>query len=118
MNLKHLWNEGKPWVARGLEAVEVRVKTWTQPASDRPIKGVVTDLFRGRKDLVAENAFLRQQVIILNLCRLLKSSVRDSSLKQPIGSRDAVLLKWECAEVETAAERLLVESWMELVSAR
>ena len=66
MILKHLWNKGKPWVVRGLEAVEGRVKTWTQPAPDRPIKGVVTDLFRSRKDLVAENAFLRQQVIVLN----------------------------------------------------
>jgi hypothetical protein len=56
----------QPWVVRGLEAVEGRVKTWTQPAPDRPIKGVVTDLFRSRKDLVAENAFLRQQVIVLN----------------------------------------------------
>ncbi len=66
MILKHLWNQGKPWVVRGLEAVEGRVKTWTQSAPDRPIKGVVADLFRSRKDLIAENAFLRQQVIILN----------------------------------------------------
>jgi hypothetical protein len=41
------------------------VKTWTEPAPDRAIKGVVTDLFPSRKDLIAENAFLRQQVIVL-----------------------------------------------------
>ena len=41
-------------------------KNLTQPAPDRSIKGVVSDLFRSRKDLIAENAFLRQQVIILN----------------------------------------------------
>jgi putative transposase len=66
MILKHLWNEGKQWVVRGLEAVEGRVKTWTQSAPDRPVKGVGADLFRSRKDLIAENAFLRQQVVILN----------------------------------------------------
>ena len=66
MRLKHLWNEGRQWLVRGLEAVETRVKTWTQPAPDRPVKGVVTDFFRSRKDLIAENAFLRQQVIILH----------------------------------------------------
>jgi hypothetical protein len=51
---------------RGLQAVDKRVKTWTQPTLDRAIKGVVSDLFRSRTDLIAENAFLRQQVIILN----------------------------------------------------
>ena len=64
--LKHLWNEGKKWLVRGFQAVERRVKTWTQPAPDRAIKGVVSDLFRSRKDLIAENALLRPQVIILN----------------------------------------------------
>ena len=66
MCLKYLWNKGKPWLVRGFQAVDKRVKTWTQPAPDRAIKGVVSDLFRSRKDLIAENAFLRQQVIILN----------------------------------------------------
>lgn len=30
------------------------------------MKGMVSDLFCSRKDLIAENAFLRQQVIVLN----------------------------------------------------
>ena len=66
MHLKYFWNKGKQWLVRGLQAVNQRVRTWTQPAPDRAIKGVVSDLFRSRKDLIAENAFLRQQVIILN----------------------------------------------------
>jgi hypothetical protein len=66
MHLKHLRNEGKQRLVRGFQAVEAWVKTWTEPAPDRAIKGVVTDLFRSRKDLIAENAFLRQEVIILN----------------------------------------------------
>ncbi len=66
MRLKYLWNKGKRWLVSGFQAVDKRVKTWTQPAPDRAIKGVVSDLFRSRKDLIAENAFLRQQVIVLN----------------------------------------------------
>jgi hypothetical protein len=65
MHLKHLRDEGKQQLVRGLQAVEAWVKTWTEPAPDRAIKGVVTDLFPSRKDLIAENAFLRQQVIVL-----------------------------------------------------
>lgn len=66
MHLRHLWNEGKNWLVSGFQVLERRVKTWTQPAPDRAIKGVVSDLFCSRKDLIAENAFLRQQVIVLN----------------------------------------------------
>jgi hypothetical protein len=66
MRLKYFWNKGKQWLVRGLQAVNQRVRTWTQPAPDHAIKGLVSDLFRSRKDLIAENAFLRQQVIILN----------------------------------------------------
>jgi hypothetical protein len=66
MRLKYFWNKGKQWLVRGLHAVDQRVKSWTQPAPDRAIKGVVSDLFLSRKELIAENAFLRQQVIVLN----------------------------------------------------
>jgi putative transposase len=66
MHLRHLWSVGKKWLVRGFQAVERRAINWTQPAPDRAVKGVVSDLFRSRKDLIAENAFLRQQVIVLN----------------------------------------------------
>jgi hypothetical protein len=66
MRLKYLWNKGKQRLVHGLQAVDKRVKSWTQPAPDRAVKGVVSDLFRSRKDLIVENAFLRQQVIVLN----------------------------------------------------
>lgn len=66
MRLKYFGNKGKQWLVYSLQAIEEQVKTWTQPAPDRAIKGIVSDLFRGRKDLIAENAFLRQQVIVLS----------------------------------------------------
>ena len=41
------------------------MKQWTKPAPDRQITGVATDLLRSKPELIAENAFLRQQVIVL-----------------------------------------------------
>ncbi len=52
-------------VAHGLQQVDDQVKEWTKPTLDRQITGVATDLFRSKKDLITENAFLRQQLIVL-----------------------------------------------------
>ena len=41
------------------------MKQWLKPAPDRQITGVATDLLRSKPELIAENAFLRQQVIVL-----------------------------------------------------
>jgi putative transposase len=38
---------------------------WTTPATTSPLLGTLTDLSRSKSELVAENALLRQQVIIL-----------------------------------------------------
>jgi hypothetical protein len=65
MNWRQLWNAGKQLVGDGLQRVEVQLTQWTKPAPDRQITGVVTDLFRSKKDLIAENAFLCQQLIVL-----------------------------------------------------
>jgi hypothetical protein len=35
MRLNYFWNKGKQWLVRGLQAVNQRVKTWTQPSPDR-----------------------------------------------------------------------------------
>lgn len=65
MNWRQLWNASKQRVGYGFQCVEGQLKQWTKPAPDRQITGVVTDLFRSKKDVIAENAFLRQQVIVL-----------------------------------------------------
>jgi putative transposase len=65
MNWRQLWNAGKQLVRHGLQQIETKVKEWTKPAPDRQITGVAADLFRSKKELIAENAFLRQQVIVL-----------------------------------------------------
>lgn len=43
-----------------------RIKRWTKPATPALIPGLLLDLGRNRTDLIRENAFLRQQLIILN----------------------------------------------------
>ncbi|MBN1450514.1 MAG: helix-turn-helix domain-containing protein [Anaerolineales bacterium] len=65
MNWRQYWNAGKQLVTRGLQQIETRVKEWTRLAPDRQITGVAGDLVRSKPELIAENAFLRQQVIAL-----------------------------------------------------
>jgi hypothetical protein len=65
MNWRQLWNAGKQLVTCGLQQVEAQVKQWIKPAPDRQITGVAADLFRSKQELIAENAFLRQQLIVL-----------------------------------------------------
>ena len=65
MNWRQLWTAGKRLVAGGLPQIETKLKEWTQPAPDRQITGVASDLWRSKQELIAENAFLRQQVIVL-----------------------------------------------------
>jgi transposase InsO family protein len=48
-----------------VKKLEARVKAWTKPATDSLIGGTAADLVKSNSELVAENAFLRQQVIVL-----------------------------------------------------
>src|SRR5262249_26116184 len=43
-----------------------RLRTWTKPITATPLVGVVTDLTRSRRELLLENALLRQQRLVLN----------------------------------------------------
>ncbi len=45
--------------------VEQRYKYWSQPANAGLLLGAITDMTRSKSELVAENAFLRQQLIVL-----------------------------------------------------
>ncbi|MAU11861.1 MAG: hypothetical protein CL607_18695 [Anaerolineaceae bacterium] len=56
---------GRYWAANGLKRVEEKLKAWTKPTTERQIVGVASDLLRSKPELVAENAYLRQQVIVL-----------------------------------------------------
>src|SRR5438552_657058 len=45
--------------------VERHFRAWTEPASDSVVGGVAADLLKSRRQVILENAFLRQQVIVL-----------------------------------------------------
>jgi putative transposase len=47
------------------QALNHRFLDWTKPAASSLISGTLTDLARKKSELVAENALLRQQLIIL-----------------------------------------------------
>lgn len=49
-----------------VKKLETRVKAWTKPATSSLIGGTAADLVKSKPELVVENAFLRQQVIVLN----------------------------------------------------
>jgi transposase InsO family protein len=49
-----------------LQWLQERVKHWTKPATSVLIIGILSDTTRSRGDLIAENALLRQQLIVLN----------------------------------------------------
>ena len=48
-----------------LEALHHRLAAATKPATPTLIAGALTDLARNKPELVAENAFLRQQLVVL-----------------------------------------------------
>jgi putative transposase len=45
--------------------LQTRFIAWTSPPRYAPVRGLARDLARGKTELVAENAFLRQQLIVL-----------------------------------------------------
>ena len=49
-----------------IRRVKKHLKQWTKPTTVKIAAGAIADLPRKRTDLVFENAFLRQQVIVLN----------------------------------------------------
>ncbi len=49
-----------------LRLLESCIQWWVKPTSQSLVLGTVADLTRGRSELVLENAFLRQQVIVLS----------------------------------------------------
>src|SRR5256885_8923377 len=62
---RRLWNLGKAVISQGLTWLEQKVQQWTKPTDGSAVLEMVSDLMRGKSELVLENALLRQQVIVL-----------------------------------------------------
>jgi hypothetical protein len=46
--------------------VKQHLRQWTKPVTAILVTGILSDMTRSRADLIAENAILRQQLIVLN----------------------------------------------------
>ena len=60
-----LLNFSKQMTSMCLQSLRHRFVDWTKPSNSSLILGAVADLARSKSELVAENALLRQQLIIL-----------------------------------------------------
>jgi transposase InsO family protein len=65
MFFKRLAQQIKSCVVRLVRKIEQRFKQWTKPNNESLVVGTLADVARGKGELIAENALLRHQVIIL-----------------------------------------------------
>jgi hypothetical protein len=65
MFFKRLAQQMRSCVANIIRKVEERFKQWTKPGTEALVEGTLADVTRRKGELIAENALLRQQVIIL-----------------------------------------------------
>jgi putative transposase len=63
--VKRVFNSLKHLLTSGFQQLYPSLVHWTKPHSTSLTLGTVADLFRSKSQLVAENALLRQQLIIL-----------------------------------------------------
>lgn len=78
--------------------LQLLILKWTKPSRISPLLGTVTDLARGKPELAAENALLRQQRIILR-----------RQIKRPIYTKtDRLLLVLLAKAVRAWRQTLLI----------
>lgn len=82
----------------GMAALESRFKDWTRPAKTNQVTATLADLTRCKGELMAENVFLRQQLIVL------ERQVARPQLRQ----RDRQVLVVLASRLRTWREALIV----------
>jgi len=90
----------KSLVKRLSQGINLSIKTRIKPAKSSQLLGTLVDLDRSKAELMAENALLRQQLIVLN---------RQSKLKRPQFSRlDRLLIMLLAGRVSAWKQALLI----------
>ena len=64
--MKLVVQSAKKFFKKGMQFAQKTFIKWTNPAKFSQIRGTVLDLTRSKADLLAENALLRQQLLVLN----------------------------------------------------
>jgi putative transposase len=81
-----------------VQTVRARILAWTKPAASGQVLGILTDLVRSKPELVAENALLRQQLLVLR-----------RSVKRPkVTQTDRLLLVLLASRVRAWRQALLI----------
>jgi putative transposase len=61
-----LWNRARQLLTAGVQGLQERLRSWTAPPSTSHTLAGLRDLTRSKRQLVLENALLRQQLLVLN----------------------------------------------------
>jgi transposase InsO family protein len=88
----------KQTIQQGVTWLETRFKLWTKPAIGQQVIGTLADLKRSKRELIAENMFLRQQLIVLE---------RQVS-RPPMTQRDRQILVLLASRIKGWREALIV----------
>ncbi len=82
-----------------------KLRAWTKPMTDSPLVGTVADVTRSRRELIVENALLRQQLLVLQRqVKRPKLRWRDQALIVGLTSRVAT---WKSALLIVKPETVL-----------
>src|SRR5579871_1977927 len=85
----------KTWARRRWQQVQDTVLRWTKPERTGVVLGALEDVPRGKRDVMLENALLRQQLIVLR-----------RQVKRPaLTSWDRLLVVWLSSWVRTWQRR-------------
>lgn len=83
---------------RGVRYADTRFKRWTQLPGGHLVTGAIADMTRSKAELIAENAFLRQQLIVLQ-----------RQTKRPqLTPWDRALLVWLASRLQRWRQALLI----------
>src|SRR5260221_13027520 len=96
--VKRFFQWCRTWVNRGLMWLEQQLVNQTRPSSVVTVVGALEDTLRSRDELIAENALLRQQLVIL------KRSVK----RVQASNTDRRLMVWLASRLKGWREALLV----------
>ena len=65
MIIEHLFSQLKSGMRKRMAGIEIRFQTMDPTHQNEPDRGALSDLKRSKRELIAENMFLRQQLIVL-----------------------------------------------------
>jgi putative transposase len=88
-----------------VQRIEQRLKRWSQPTNSSLLLGTITDMTRSKSELIVENAFMRQQLIVLS--RQTKRPVLTSSDRGLLVALAGRLRTWKESLLIVKPETLL-----------